>query len=57
MFHNNNILFADDISVLIEGNDIESTIKIIYSELAKISTWPTQNKLKMLLAEKDGRIW
>ena len=39
------ILFADDTSIFIEGDSIESTIKILNSELTKISTWLTENKL------------
>ena len=35
------ILFADDTSIFIEGDSIESTIKILNSELTKISTWLT----------------
>ena len=38
------ILFADDTSV-IEGDNIESAIEILNSELEKISTWLTENKL------------
>ena len=33
------ILFADDTSVFIEGDNIESAIEILNSELEKISTW------------------
>ena len=41
------ISFADDTSIFIEGDSIELTIKILNSEIAKISTWLTENKLTL----------
>ena len=38
-------LLSDDIIVFIEGDNIDSTMKILNSELTKIATWLTGNKL------------
>ena len=41
------ILVADDTSVFIEEDNIESAIEILNSELENISTWLTENKLTL----------
>ena len=51
------ILFADNTSVFIEGDIIESTIKIQNSELAKISTWLTENKLTLNVSKPHFMIF
>ena len=51
------ILFADDTSIFIEGDSIESTIKILNSELTKISTWLTENKLTLNVSKSHFMIF
>ena len=51
------ILFADDTSVFIEGDNIESAIEILNSELEKISTWLTENKLTLNVSKSHFMIF
>ena len=51
------ILFADDTSVFIEGDNIESAIEILNSELEKISTWLTENKLNLNVSKSHFMIF
>ena len=41
------ILFADDTSVFLEGNDLVETTHIINAELAKLAIWLSANKLSL----------
>ena len=41
------ILFADDTTVLIEGNNLDVIITSLNSELDRINTWPKSNKLSL----------
>ena len=45
------ILFADDTNIFIESDSIESTIKMLNSELSKISAWLTENKLTLNISK------
>ena len=51
------ILFADDTRVFIEGDNIESAIEILNSELEKISTWLTENKLALNVSKSNFMIF
>ena len=51
------ILFADDTSIFIEGDSIESTIKILNSELTKIATWLTENSLTLNISKSHFMIF
>ena len=57
MFQIFSILFADDTSVFIEGDNIESAIEILNSELEKISTWLTENKLTLNVSKSHLMIF
>ena len=41
------ILFADDTTVLIEGNNLDVIITSLNSELDRINTWLKSNKLSL----------
>ena len=45
------ILFADDTTVLIEGNNLDVIITSLNSELDRINTWLKSNKLSLNVTE------
>ena len=42
-----NILFADDTTILIESDHVPTALKLMNKELQKLNTWLTANKLSL----------
>ena len=51
------ILFADDTSVFIEGDNLEETVRTLITELDKITTWLSANKLTINLVKSHYMIF
>ena len=41
------VLFADDTTVYVQNDSIDSAIEILYTELAKVALWFDSNKLTL----------
>ena len=41
------ILYADDTCAVLSGNDISNLIKLLHTELCKLSIWLSSNKLSL----------
>ena len=49
------IVFADDTTVVIEGNTLDVIITSLNSELDRINTWLKSNKLSLNVAKMQGK--
>ena len=50
-------LFADDTSVFIEGKNIDEVIRILNTELAKLTVWLAANKLTLNIKKSNFMIF
>ena len=51
------ILFADDTSVFLEGNDLVQITQILNAELAKLTIWLSANKLTLYSSKSHFMIF